>query len=623
MEAVLCTCNGRFPLDRSQLAREGGDGLPVRVWDVFCRSVSEVRGPAPDAVFLGCARGTREYRAALERAGVPAHRIVAWDLADAFYGRSGRENARVAAGAIRAATALVARAVPAKRWAVDVGPRVLVAGEGGEPVARALAGHRDVLWVAPGVQPVPGVRVHPGRIVGVEGGLGGFRVEVRDGGPADPWACVGCGACREACPRDALDRVLRLDPDRCDGCGRCEAACARVGALDLGRSPGGIEADQVVWFGGDAVERPGLFVPRTLHDVAAVVCRVVALEPGVEAWASVVERPGSCGHARAGLAGCSLCRDRCPAAAVNLDAGGAAVAHDRCTGCGGCAGACPTGALDAVPWGGGAVGAALERLGRSGVAVSLRCEHGGDAPLPGELPVGLPHLGGAGWLPAVVALGAGARRVRYLPCPVCAEAVRPGFRLARAVMERVGRGGSVLWGSAPATGAVARPWLDGGDLSWGDPVAVRAELLAPLLPETPSERPLGGPFGSVDARARGCTACGACVGVCPTGALRADSSSPEVSFVGLRCTGCGLCAAACPESVLVVEPGLAWQAGEARSRVLARADALACPACNRVFGTRQALDAVLARLGSGFPGVDPELLGLCPDCRAVEALRDA
>jgi pyruvate formate lyase activating enzyme len=40
--------------------------------------------------------------------------------------------------------------------------------------------------------------------------------------------CLGCRACEEACPRDAVslsDRGLRVDDGRCDMCGECAAAC--------------------------------------------------------------------------------------------------------------------------------------------------------------------------------------------------------------------------------------------------------------------------------------------------------------------------------------------------------------------------------------------------------------
>jgi coenzyme F420 hydrogenase subunit beta len=40
-----------------------------------------------------------------------------------------------------------------------------------------------------------------------------------------------------------------------------------------------------------------------------------------------------------------------------------------------------------------------------------------------------------------------------------------------------------------------------------------------------------------------CTVCGACVGVCPNGALRINSLVPELTG---ECDGCGTCYAACP-----------------------------------------------------------------------------
>jgi electron transport complex protein RnfB len=52
--------------------------------------------------------------------------------------------------------------------------------------------------------------------------------------------CVGCGACVEACPFEALvmDDVARVDRVRCVGCGVCTLACPE-GALSLVRRPKG------------------------------------------------------------------------------------------------------------------------------------------------------------------------------------------------------------------------------------------------------------------------------------------------------------------------------------------------------------------------------------------------
>jgi NAD-dependent dihydropyrimidine dehydrogenase PreA subunit len=49
----------------------------------------------------------------------------------------------------------------------------------------------------------------------------------------------------------------------------------------------------------------------------------------------------------------------------------------------------------------------------------------------------------------------------------------------------------------------------------------------------------------VDAR---CTACGACVVTCPTGALRPAPLRPAV--IDHRCTGCWECIEICPRAAL-------------------------------------------------------------------------
>ncbi len=624
MLTLLCTCNGTVPLDPGPVTRALGDGAHVRVLDALCRAREIPSAPDGAPVFLGCRRETARLRDMLEEAGTPPCRVAAWDLADALRGLPRGEAAARASAAVRAARALLEHAEPPPAWAVPPGSRVVVGGSGSLPVAGALAPLLDVLWV--GEEPAPpGLRSYPGQILSVEGALGAFRVRVGGTSPVDPWVCVGCGACRDVCPRGALDGRLRLDPDLCDGCGRCESACARVGALDLGLRERAVGADQVIWIGGPGPSRPGLHLPGTVDEAVAAAARAVAhgLGDAVEAWAAVTPDPARCGRSRAGMTGCSLCLDACPTGAVVPRGDAVAVEHVRCTGCGACAGVCPTGGIRALPWGFAAVGEALETLGRAGAAVALVCEDHPAAAAPGEIPVPLPHLGSVAWTHLAAAVGAGAPWVRLLPCPGCRAGLEEALRAARDVLARVGLQEHVFLGSeGPAEGhRTPAPFLE-GPLPWDGPLATRAALLAPLIRSTPGAPPLAGPFGTVGARRDGCTGCGACAGACPTGAVTADSREPRILFTGVRCTGCGLCAAGCPEGVLEVRPHLEWATASLSPREIARAEAHACPRCGRVFATRQALEAVASRLAGRFPPLSTDTLSLCPDCRAVHALQE-
>ena len=50
-----------------------------------------------------------------------------------------------------------------------------------------------------------------------------------------------------------------------------------------------------------------------------------------------------------------------------------------------------------------------------------------------------------------------------------------------------------------------------------------------------------------------CTHCGACVVICPTGALEVDRDTMKVNFDSKKCIACELCVKTCPPRAMVVK----------------------------------------------------------------------
>jgi ferredoxin len=86
---------------------------------------------------------------------------------------------------------------------------------------------------------------------------------------------------------------------------------------------------------------------------------------------------------------------------------------------------------------------------------------------------------------------------------------------------------------------------------------------------------------------------------------------------------CGLCATTCPEHAITLQPRL-WLAdgGKARkvARVLNEAEPYQCVRCGKPFGTLQAIEAVIGKLGAhaAFQGAAAERLKMCSDCRVID-----
>ncbi len=50
-----------------------------------------------------------------------------------------------------------------------------------------------------------------------------------------------------------------------------------------------------------------------------------------------------------------------------------------------------------------------------------------------------------------------------------------------------------------------------------------------------------------------CTQCGACVTICPTGALHLDKKTMKVEFDSKKCIACELCVKTCPPRAMLVK----------------------------------------------------------------------
>ena len=263
--------------------------------------------------------------------------------------------------------------------------RCLVIGTA-QAAQRACALLADKLDVSALVDPPGGAleqmherAVHAGRLVQLNGWLGGFEARWESGNPIDLEACTRCNECIRVCPEHAIDLSYQIDLAICRSHRECVRVCAAPGAIDFERPVQTMTEryDLVL----DLRERPAFQIhqlPQGYFHVgsddgrllqAVVQLRELTGEFGKPKFFSYQQN--ICAHSRNETIGCSACIDVCSARAIRSDAslkgkaratrpaatagagatvaggaaGGVFVEPHLCVGCGACSTVCPTGAM--------------------------------------------------------------------------------------------------------------------------------------------------------------------------------------------------------------------------------------------------------------------------------------
>ena len=283
--------------------------------------------------------------------------------------------------------------------------------------------------------------------------------------------------------------------------------------------------------------------------------RATAVQPSVDG--------DRCVHGALPAASCRACVAICPRNAFMLDDNGLALDTDACDGCGLCVGACPQEAID--------LGERLQpliRQVRGESTVFLACDAIAKGNEPGQ--VACLHGVGLSALARCHANGAHVAVVARGECRSCARST------SATIDERVGqisklardRGLPVMsvrdlpigaWREERDEAAnMSRRALFRGVLQPQPKVALPAALLAPGVPA-------GVILGHRDAAtialiapiidAEACTACGACIEVCPHRVLSLTTREVGAAYEAdaTACTGCGICVDACDVNAISLQ----------------------------------------------------------------------
>jgi len=633
---LLCNCERTMQLDGKALAKACGAGETPGIASQLCRAQIE---NFRDEI----ARGGEVIVACTQEA--PLFGEIAGEIEDGA--ALGHVNIRERAGWSEdgaKATPKIAALLAEAAMDIPPTPTVTMTSDGvclvygrdevALEAARQLAGRLDVtlLLDRPGdLQPPPvmDVPIFRGTIKDAKGHLGAFEIHVDDYAPA------------EVSSRD----TLRFEAPRNGAVSNCHLILDLAGGAPL--FPAGERIDGYL--------RPD---PGNPAAVQKALFELTDMVGEFEKPRYVKFTPDLCAHARSMKTGCTRCIDVCPVSAITPAGDHVEIDSFICGGCGGCNSVCPTGAarydmppadallgrlrtmLATYHAAGGKNAVLLLHDGRHGAAMIDAMARFGRGLPANVLPFEINEVTVAGFDLIACALGWGASALRFLVGPerrgeLAGLAQQLG--LAEAVTSGLGYGSgrvSVIDEADPAaverllwdekSGAGAKP---GSFLPMGGKRAVIGLALAHLremAPEPAELLPLpdGAPFGRVVVDTDGCTLCLSCVGACPTGALKDNPDMPQLSFEEQACVQCGLCRSTCPESVIRLEPRLAFTDEARRAVVLKEEEPFNCVRCGKPFGIKSSIERIVQQLAGKHPmfaeGPAAERIKMCDDCRVID-----
>jgi ferredoxin len=371
-------------------------------------------------------------------------------------------------------------------------------------------------------------------------------------------------------------------------------------------------------------------------------------------------RANLCAHSRSSIEGCNACIEACSTGAIRSDGDHVAVDPHLCMGCGTCSTVCPSGAmgyqyprpddrgaqikqlLATFRHAGGTDACVVFHDSMAGRDALARAAAAGPGLPARALPLAAWSVGAIGLDVLLSSVAFGASQVVMLSAvedEVDVAALRGQMAIGQAILSALGYAGRhfelIRAGSAesiersfaalaPAAGvAVPATFLLSNDKRTAIEFAV--EHLAKHAPSRVDEiaLPAGSPFGEIKVDAARCTMCMSCVGACPTSALMDGVDQPQLKFIERNCVQCGLCASTCPEDAIALAPRLLLTPAVREARVLNATQPFHCVRCQKPFGTKQMVDAMLGRLAghSMFAGgAALKRLQMCADCRVVDMM---
>nr|WP_311526614.1 4Fe-4S binding protein [uncultured Ralstonia sp.] len=401
-------------------------------------------------------------------------------------------------------------------------------------------------------------------------------------------------------------------------------------------------------------------------------------------WVGEFEKPkffqykdSICAHGRNGQVGCDACVQVCSASAISSQwkdgRGSVHVTPNLCVGCGACTTACPTGAITYAypnaPYQGRKLKTLLNTYASAGGHDAVVLLHNGErgrtlieqlgrAARTGKaqgvpvnvLPVEVFHAASTGLDLWLAALAYGATRIAILltedDAPQYRAMLAEQVAVAQAVLQGLGEPANassvVLIDVADAAALDAR--LNAADVS-GPLRGFRCDMPAATFAVAAAKRetldfaldhlarhakateaviplPAGAPFGAITVDRESCTLCMACVGACPSQALRDQAERPVLAMIERNCVQCGLCETTCPENAIALVPRLNLSAEARQPVTLNETQPFHCVRCGKPFGTAQMVTTMLAKLGAhpAFSGAAAERLKMCSDCRVIDMM---